>query len=285
MNSKITLPPLHFFTLKRASELTGWASQDFLQMATSGDIKLCLRTNHLPSVLTFSSEDSEVRKMLREERKKCINLAADNAAFFKFVKQNGIQASMNPTRARLVIPTYSMPQLPDEIKNKLTEESLAVHSRSHEELNVQLSFSCKINGFWLVDTKTVINIAQGSPEELTPIYYPVNDIKNGVEAHAIPMNCSLARGLKISLDDLYVDRNTLLQFLSINEKMDYGASLKVIGLILEILKNKSAGARRWTQEYLISEMVGDESLQAGCEFSKSYLEDVFAEASKAFKNR
>ena len=254
-------------------------------MATSGDINLCLRANHLPSVLTFSSKDSAVSKMLREERKKCINLAADNAAFFKFVKQNGIQASMNPTRARLVIPTYSMPPLPDEIKNRITEESLAVLSRAHEELNVELSFSCKLNGFWLIDTQTVINIVQGRTDELTPVFYPVNDIKDEVEAHAIPMNCAKVRVLKISLDDLYVDRNTLLQILSVDEKMDSGALLKVIGLMLTKLKSKSAGARQWTQESLISEMVGDEGIKERCEFSRRHLEDVFAEANKAFKNK
>lgn len=283
MYSKIKLPPLHYFPLKRASELTGWDSKDFLQLATSGDINLCLRTNHLPSVLTFSSKDSAVSKMLREERNKCINLAADNAAFLKFVKQNGIQASMNSTRARLVIPTYSMPPLPDEIKNRLTEESLAVLSRAHEELNVGLSFSCKLNGFWLVDTQTVISIVQGNSEELTPVFYPVNDIKDEVEAHAIPINCPQVRELNISLDDFYVDRNTLHQVLSFNEKMDSGALLKVIGLMLAKLKCKSAGARQWTQELLISEMLGDEGLKAGCEFSKKYLEDVFAEANNAFK--
>ncbi|MCW1830291.1 hypothetical protein OLZ31_26275 [Enterobacter asburiae] len=285
MNSKIKLPPLHFFPLKRAGELTGWDSQDFLQMATSGDINLCLRTNHLPSVLTFSSKDSAVSKMLREERNKCINLAADNAAFLKFVKQNGIQASMNPTRARLVIPTYSMPPLPDEIKKRLTEESLAVLSRAHEELNVGLSFSCKLNGFWLIDTQTVINIAQGNFEELTPVFYPVNNIKDEVEVHATPMNSHQVRELNISLDDFYVDRNTLHKVLSLDNKMDSGDLLKVIGLILAKLKCKSAGAKQWTQEILISEIHGDEGLKAGCEFSKRYLEGVFAEANKAFKKR
>lgn len=222
----IPLPPIHFFPLQRAAELTGCTTEDILQMAYTGAIDLCVLVRDCHAILSLHGDLSE----WGGDHECAFNdIIPDRSEFFN-VYGTRVNGEMVIKQPKLQAPKA----IGDRI---LTEDERISYAKGMESAlsNQLMEFNSKISGFWLlpryISIDLFINKKADSVMPLRPIFNPPQDI----HITAIPArlsnddgNISLsARVLNINSGDVFITREDVKK---ITETISQDKTMAIHGL-------------------------------------------------------
>ncbi|MCY1698065.1 hypothetical protein OVA10_08335 [Lelliottia sp. SL45] len=202
----IPLPPIHFFPLQRAAELTGCTTEDILQMAYTGAIDLCVLVRDCQAIVTIHGDVSEWANSPEEGFKHFIvegNAFNKTEYHFTIVKKS-------PIMGEWIVPSH-FKDLP---------EDMALKAMRQQRI---LKFRCKIAGLWALSHDVVSDLYLEGNVSRPITLFPLLEPRDGFAVTASPslheLNpdrtvMDLVRVLEIRADDVLIARKDVESILS-----------------------------------------------------------------------
>ncbi|ELN2577023.1 hypothetical protein RY966_002755 [Enterobacter kobei] len=202
----IPLPPIHFFPLQRAAEITGCTTDDILQMAYTGAIDLCVLVRDCQAIVTIHGDVSEWANCPEEGFKHFIvegNAFNETEYHFTIVKKSPIMGEW--------IVTSPFKDLPEDMAQQAMRQQGI------------LQFRCKIAGLWALSHDVVSDLYLDGNVSRPITIFPLLEPKDGFAVTASPSLhksnpdrtvMDLLQVLEIRADDVLIARKDVKSILS-----------------------------------------------------------------------